>query len=66
MKRILIITFMVLVLAGCGSVGGEAVQNDGQSTMLYREIDQEAGVVCWHFGQNGNIDCLPISETKLR
>lgn len=43
--------------------GEEIIQ--GNNLILLREIDQEAGVVCWTFEGRDGIICLPSEETKL-
>lgn len=44
--------------------GEEVIQ--GNDLILLRELDQEAGVVCWTFQKRDGISCLPIEKTKLK
>ena len=44
----------------------EVTQPDSIPRFIERFIDDEAGVVCWRYKNNGGISCLPISDTKLR
>jgi len=36
-----------------------------ESDTLYRIVDPEAGVVCYHLSQKDSLTCMPISETEL-
>ena len=59
----------ILFLSACGGVSsGERVSGgDGKITDLVRMVDREAGVVCYRYAYNGaTLDCLPISETRLK
>lgn len=62
MRKIILLSLLLVLLISC------APADTSQSTYLHsgvcRVIDEEAGVVCWLYYQNG-ISCLPISETDL-
>lgn len=36
-----------------------------ESDTLYRIIDPEAGVVCYHLSEKDSLTCIPVSETEL-
>jgi len=54
-----------LLLVACGE-GATVIPNDNGHTSLRRHIDDEAGVVCYWVVGGSAVDCMPISETKLK
>jgi len=74
MKKLIVGILLSIFLISCAPaeriVGSEDKDYSGKTltTVSYsvsRFIDKDAGVVCWIRGNDG-IDCLPISETKLK
>lgn len=79
-KRIsIILTALLLVAAQCGPpptmperesnmIKTDVLINSRESPFdgpqVRRVVDEEAGVVCWV--TQGDIDCLPIEQTKLK
>jgi len=57
----IIIIFIILFLTGCGPVNSNVKGSD----VLYREVDSEAGVVCYGFVGGTGIDCLQINEVYI-
>lgn len=62
-----ILVFTLLFVSCVPSENGSNSNIIEGATNLYREIDEDAGVVCWIYSgyQSGGIDCMPISETLL-
>lgn len=60
MKRLLVLSSIILFLSACQNSSGQRVDNES----LWRLVDKEAGVVCW-YSNSYNLSCLPIEETKL-
>ena len=64
---VLVIIVGIVIFALIFQPAGEnSVQPDSIPRFIERFIDDEAGVVCWRYKNNGGISCLPISDTKLR
>lgn len=71
-----IVVISLLIAAACAPASDELpgmiVNSENSKTILYREIDEQAGVVCYGWadvyirpGTGGGISCLLIKDTNL-
>ncbi len=64
-KILLLVLVISMLLVSCvASTGTEDGSYKAVGTMFTRQIDREAGVVCWSVG--ASISCLPMDQTLLR
>lgn len=68
LKITLVMVLIVGAFATCvPTASNEDTNLSSGTTTLIREIDEEAGVVCWvYIGYyKGGVDCMPIADTLL-
>lgn len=66
MKRLVLPILTLLALAGCAPYAPAGTREADFPVGIRRFVDAEAQVVCWYYGYEGGLSCLPLADTALK